>query len=558
MKLLKRVKSFAFDNRILVLALLTGMGTGVLALVFREGVHALENLVAGTHLPAGWPLWLVRFLAPALGGLVVGLLLYRLLHLYWGHGVPAVIQGVAEGKPMDNPKVALTAASSAITLGSGGSAGPEGPIVEFGAVFGSYAWRWSRLSPEHLRTMVGCGSAAGMAAVFGAPIGGVVFVMEVVLRDFRLKTLAPVMLASVAASAITAARFGLEPTIELVGPFHTNYMTLLLSPILALACAALAVLFIQVSEKLSKRINQWPLPVWLKPALGGLGVGAVAIFLPQVQGLGYEHIENMASLPWLIVLFVIFAKIFCTALTLSSGSPGGAFAPALVIGAALGVAFARLVGLDPMSTLLMAMAGLIAGTFQAPLSALLIMLKLGHYNAELIIPLLSVSALSAWFAGQWVSGSLYDIALLRRGLDFRVTRGLKVLLEGRKVREVMNVQVESFPANATLGQMIDVVSHGDQESYPVLSAHQELIGVVTMDVIRQTLNNAGSPGLILACDLLSATPATVDAGTSLDEVWPLFKKYNVKELLVVKADPAQPDHVHPVGRIRQDDLLPET
>lgn len=526
--------------RLLALSLLTGLLTGVVAVAFRAAVHALEDGSDALQHAAGPAAWLLRFVGPALAGLAAGLLLYRVLRVHAGHGVPAVIEATVRDKPLADWRMAAKAGTSSLVIGGGGSAGPEGPIVEIGAVGGSYLWKWFRLGQEELRILMGGGAAAGIAAVFSAPLGGVLFVLEVILRDYRLRTIAPIMLASVAGSSVAQYAYGTAPTLTLARPEQIGASVYLLCLAVGLAAGLLSAGFIRISETIGQRMAAWKEPAWRKPLLGGLCVGVLAAMVGPVGGAGYALIEQLAHEPllWTTVLALLAAKLLATALTLGSGAPGGAFAPSLVLGACLGALCCRYplgTPADLPAAVLLGLCGMIAGTFQAPLTAILISFKIGHHHSDMLVPLLATAAISSWLAGHAVSGNYYDWALLRRGLRLDTARQFKLLLEGRSVGEVMQTGSESLTPEQTLGQILDLVSRSRQDLYPVLDQDRQILGVVHIDLIRQTIRSGDLEHGLIVQDLLESPPPFVTPQTGLDEAWNLFQSIATDELLVVES-----------------------
>ncbi|HEY3243540.1 MAG TPA: chloride channel protein, partial [Phycisphaerae bacterium] len=483
-----RARGLLVDTYRLALCAAVGAATGVIAIGFRSAVgvieHGLaavadglrdaqESALAGVLVVAG----------PAVGGLVVGLLVYRLIRLRGGHGVPAVITAAAADRPMSDWRMGVKASSSIITIGSGGSVGPEGPIVELGAVFGSYAWKVFRLPGQWVRIMMGCGAAAGIAAIFNVPLGGVIFVLDVVLRDYSLRSLVPLMVASMSASIVT--RYAGTPAVQL--PAYTlGGDEMLCAPIIGLLAGLVSTLFIRANFFAADMFKRLPAPIWLRPAVGGLCVGLIGLGMARVHGEGYTAIEQMvvnaagtnpAALVVLALLAFCLAKILATAATLGSGGTGGAFAPSLVIGTALGLASAgmwpRLVPgaeLNPAACALIGMAGLLGGVFQAPLSGVVIAFNLSRWNAQLLLPLMCVAVISAWLSQHLARASIYDLSLLREGVDLAASRSLQNILAGRGIDDLIRTPVISVHEEATLGQMIDALSQSTQVVFPVVDA----------------------------------------------------------------------------------------
>ena len=369
------------------LALLIGAGAGLGAVAFRYLILAFTLLFTGTAdysdagraphpaLPALGPWFLL--LVPVVGGLIYGPLVYRFAPEARGHGVPEVMLAVTRRGGRIPMRVAVVKSlASALCIGSGGSVGREGPIVQIGSALGSSIGQWLRVPPHRLRLMVACGAAGGISATFNAPIAGVFFALEIILRHFNAESFGIVVLSSVTASIVGRAFLGDTPFLTL--PAFSVH-----SPLEYLAYAGLGLLagllgwaFARVLYLIEDACDwAWRGPEWLRPAVGGLLLGALLLALPQMYGVGYpvlqNGIEGRYTLAFLIVLLV--AKMLATSLTIGVGGSGGVFAPSLFIGAMAGTAFGIVLQalfpalhVSPGAYGLIGMAAVFAGASHAP------------------------------------------------------------------------------------------------------------------------------------------------------------------------------------------------
>jgi CIC family chloride channel protein len=570
-------KPLAFDPRALAidayrLVLCAGVGavTGLIAIGFRGTVgvitEALRNCADALQL-AQHPMFakLTLIAAPALGGLIVGLLVYRLVRVRAGHGVPAVITAAAADTPMTDWRMGFKAATSVITIGSGGSAGPEGPIVELGAVVGSYAWRIFRLPGEWVRIMMGCGAAAGIAAVFNVPLGGVIFVLDVILRDHSARSLLPLMIASMAASTVNryagtpAVRF---PEFQVVG----NEM--LCAPLLGLAAGVASTLFIRANFWAAGAFKRIPVETWFRPAIGGLCVGLLGLLTVRVFGEGYDAIQQMVSeastghVVAIALAGVVLARIAATAFTLGSGGTGGAFAPSLVIGTAIGLCMASIITsafpsirLDTTAFALAGIAGLLAGVFQAPLSGLVIAFNLSRWNAQLLLPLMCVAVISAWLSRHLARASIYELGLLRDGADLAASRSLQTILAGRGIRELLQPSIATVSHDATLGQVIDAVSRTNQTVFPVVDQTGHFLGVIRLSELRCVLLETQIQESVIAADLVRSLDGSLSPTDSLARAWEFFLESADEEALVLDYASSSCGGARVVGLIRRSDVV---
>lgn len=444
-------------------------------------------------------------IVPALGGLLVGLLTYYFAREAKGHGVPEVMAAVALRGGRIRPAVAVVkSVASALTIGSGGSAGREGPIVQIGSGIGSTIGQLLKLSNERISNLVACGAAAGIAAAFNAPIAGVIFALEVILARFSVRYFSSVVVAAVAASVIGRVTFGDTPAFRIPFEYGINSLwEFAFYPVLGLLAALVGVAFTRLlywSEDLFDEASF--LPEWFQPAVGGALLGVLALAyplvrlaqpvtwtgMPQVFSGGYEVIEAALSNQFLFgaAVLLLLAKIVATCLTLGSGGSGGVFAPALFMGAMLGAAFALVIewafpelAAPPGAYALVGMAAVFAACAHAPITAVIILFELtGDYR--IILPLMLTVVIATVVSQRLLHGeSIYSLKLTKRGIH--LSRGRDVdIMHSVKVNEVMTHDFDAVTRETTLEELSDIFARTRHHGLMVLDGQGKLWGIVTL------------------------------------------------------------------------------
>ncbi len=491
-------------------ALVVGLLTGLGAVGFRYLIKGVE-WVGYTWVPQIAPGLGKSYvvLVPAIGGLIVGPLIYFFAREAKGHGVPEVMEAVALRGGRIRPMVALIKSlASSLSIGSGGSVGREGPIVQIGSALGSSIGQALRLSDNRVRNLVGCGAAAGIAATFNAPIAGVIFALEIILGEFNVRYFSSVVISSVVASVIGQAVFGTEPAFSIPAQYHINSVwEFAFYPFLGVLAALVGVAFVRVLYWSEDQFEKWKsIPEWVQPAIGGILLGGVALAyplltgitwdrMPQIYNVGYEVIEGALAneLTLVVVLVLLVLKLLATALTLGSGGSGGVFAPSLFMGAMLGTAFGWLVnqlfpGLPapPGAYALVGMAAVFSAGAHAPMTAVIILFELtGDYR--IILPLMLTVVIATMLAQFMLKGeSIYTLKLTRRGV--RIQRGRDVdVLQGVTVGEVMTKRVDTVPQDMTLTELAEYFKNTHHHGSPVLDSDGKLWGIITTSDLEQAL-----------------------------------------------------------------------
>ena len=384
-----------------------------------------------------------------LAGLLYGPLIQRFAREARGHGVPEVMLAVAEnGGRIRPPVTVVKALASALCIGGGGSVGREGPIVQIGSALASTLGQLVRMSEGRLRMIVACGAAGAISATFNAPITGVFFGFEIVLKEFSLDALSATILSAVSADVISRAFFGGAPFFTAV-PHDlsvTNDVTYLLIGVLGVTAGLIGVAFQKTLYKGEDAADKiWAgRPEWLRPVAGGLLLGLVLLALPQMYGVGYPVMDRVFAghyLLWFVVLLMV-GKILAASLTLWIGGSGGVFAPSLFIGASAGTAFGIIVNHlfgsavgPPALYGVVAMGGVFAAAAQAPLTAIASVAEMTG-NFTLALPIMLACGISAQLAKRITHGSIYTTKLLRRGIDIERPKAIGAL-QALTVEQVM-------------------------------------------------------------------------------------------------------------------------
>jgi len=546
-----------------LVAILIGFLGGYGALLFRYAIKAAQfgfyqNTSDYLTFHQTLPLYL-KIGLPAVGGLIVGPLIYFGAREAKGHGVPEVMEAVALKGGRIRPRVALVKIlASGITIGSGGSVGREGPIVQIGSSIGSTLAQVLKVSGLRRRTFVGCGAAAGIAATFNAPIAGALFAAEVILGDFGFATFSPVVLSSVTATAISRHYFGDFPAFTIPIYELVSLWEFLFYPILGIVAGLVALLFIVTLYKCEDLFDALPVPEYLKASLGGLIIGFILIKWPYVFGVGYGAINLSLTnqLPALLLLTLIFIKITATSITVGSGGSGGVFAPSLFIGAMTGGFFGwgvhklfPMITADSGAYALVAMGAVVAGTTHAPITAIIILFEMTA-TYKIILPLMFACIISTLLTTSLKSGSIYTIKLARRGV--KISQGTEQsILQAIRVKDIMSDEVVTIPEGMPLGLIIDSLKSKEVSYLHVVDKDENLTGIISFSDIRSAIHEEALIDLVIAKDVATVKIVTVYPSDNVLAALQKMTAKGISHLTVVAED----DGEKVVGTVSQRDVM---
>ncbi|MFC2172966.1 chloride channel protein [Acidobacteriota bacterium] len=539
-----RTSEYSF---MMLMATLIGVLGGLGAIAFRYLIRLVQITAYGARSYTlemfGDLAWWHIVLVPAIGGLLVGPIVYYFAREAKGHGVPEVMEAVATKQGVIRKRIVFAKTlASAISIGTGASVGREGPIVQIGSAIGSSLGQFMRVSQSKLRTMVGCGAAAGIAATFNAPVAGVLFALEVILGNFGVRLFTPIVISSVIATVVSHSFLGNTPafeiaiTYDLVSPFE-----LLTYSVLGLAAGLVAIVFIRLVYGSEDLFDRARLPALVKPVLGGLMIGVIGLKFPHIFGVGYETIEMALNneIAWRFMLVLVGIKILATSLTLGSGGSGGIFAPSLFIGAALGGSLGHLfhhlfpeMTASPGAYALVGMGAVVAATTHAPLTSIIIIFELTD-DYKIILPLMFACIIGNALSSKLNRESIYTMKLIRRGLNIHRGRDVN-MLKSLKVQSVLNSDYLTISEDTQLSKMIQMMARQPQTHFYVTDSYGILNGVVAVENLRQVILDSGTlENLVIAQDIMQVGVRTVRAEDSLDKVMRLFGNTKTEELPVV-------------------------
>ncbi len=492
------------------------------------------------------------FLIPALGGLISGFLVYTFAPEAEGHGTDAAIDAFHNKGGFIRGRVPIIKAiASVATIGTGGSAGREGPIAQIGAGFGSFLANRLGLTSADRRILLLAGMAGGIGATFRSPLGGALFAVEVLYQDpeFEHEGLVPCIISSIVAYSLFGAVTGWEPLLATPQFRFRHPSELVLFFGLGVVCAGIGAGYVRVFYGVRDFFHELNMPAALKPALGGLLLGMLALFVPQVLGSGYGWVQAAlyGKMALWVMLVVGLAKILATSLTISSGGSGGVFAPSLVIGAMLGGAFGATAQMlfpavvqDPRAYVLVGMAGFFAGVANTPIATLIMVSELtGNYG--LLAPLMLVCVVSMIALRR---NTIYEKQVPGR-FDSPAHLGDFVVdvLEGIKVADLADQgRVPTpIPEDMALPDILQRIASADSAYYPVVDAEGSMTAIFSVNDIRRILNEEIPPGLVIARDIGVAEVVTASPMEPLTDVLRKLSSRGLDELPVT--DPLNPGQV---------------
>ena len=552
------------DNIAVALAIITGIVAGVSAYVFEKMLHFAQHHTFGLSVeqPLRRRFWIILF--PTLGGLITGAITRWISRDARGQGVGEVIFAIRRNKSVISGKAVIgKALASTATIGTGGSGGPEGPIIQIGGGVGSMLGRALRLPPELLRIMVAAGAAGGISAVLNAPISGVLFAMEVILKDFVVNAFSLVVLASVSGAVVSHLLLGDQTFLKSPAFALGGNAELFLYAVLGFLSAGGSVIFVRIMRKVERFFErrEGPHEIWM-PALGGLGVGLIGWFLPQVMGTGIEFMtsvvrsESMFTHAAIAAFFALaLAKMIATALSLGSGGSGGLLMPTFFCGTVLGAVFGLaghivFPGLSPYgSYALVGSVAFFAAVTRAPFTSIILLFEITH-DEKVILPAM-VACVIATLSAHNISPLSYEaMRLSKKGLspEDLESRGLMAHLSAESI---MISPVVTVTEKMTFPELREVIRTTRHTGYPVLNDMGLLTGLLSDSDLHEGVQRGGDPNVLTVSELMRKNIGTVTRDASLRRAIEVMNEFGQDRVPVV--DNRNPQHL--VGLVSRSQIL---
>ncbi|MGE3075719.1 MAG: chloride channel protein [Dehalococcoidia bacterium] len=514
-------------------AVLVGMMGAVLAWVLLKLIAFFTNLFfyqrisesGAGPVDAHLGPWLL--VVPVVGGLIIGLMARYGSEKIRGHGIPEAIEAILINRSRVQARVAiLKPLSSAISIGSGGPFGAEGPIIMTGGAFGSLASQLLKLSATERKTLLVAGAAAGMSATFAAPVAAVLLAVELLLFEWKPRSLIPVAIASATAAA---TRHWLLPASPLFPvPPHSEFVGLaglFSAVVVGLSAGLLSTLLTGAVYGCEDAFHRLPIHWMWWPAIGGVAIGCGGLIFPEALGVGYANIAVLLTgdASMRVILGVLIIKSAIWAISLGSGTSGGVLAPLLMIGASIGALEAHILpGGDASLWPIVGLGAMLGGTMRAPLTGVIFVLELTHDSA-ILLPLLIAVVLAHGFTVLVLRRSILTEKLSRRGQHLVNEYGVDVL-EGTLVRQGMRTDLVAIPANASVAEIVGVRLmdlYEDQDAYPIVDADRRLVGLITAGNLARLSLVPESDGPIdhpkIFGDIPSSTSDSITMGATMRE-----------------------------------------
>lgn len=544
-------------NFLLLISIFIGILAGVAAMFLRTTVLWVEHyLASSSQFSENYNYGLLFY--PTIGLLITAFLSNVIFKTDFGHGFTDILYSISkkDGK-IDFSNIYSRMLGAIFTVGFGGSAGLEAPIVMSGAAIGSNVSTAMLFAKKKRILLIACGVAGTIAAIFDAPVGGVIFAAEVILFDVSIANIVPILLASVAAklTALVLGGDGALFTFRLKDAFQTIDVPYCI--ILGILCGFLSLYFMSVVKKTNQLANKISNP-YLKALIGGLFLSALIVVFPSVYGEGTMLLKSLLSgseivifansiifkeLPpqWLFLTYVLVMLLFkcvASAITIAAGGSGGTFAPSLFLGGVLGFTFARIINilgwenLSESNFILFGMCAAICGVQYAPLAAIFLIAELtGSY--ELFVPLMLISAITYITVTYFEPHSPYIRELVAKGDIIKGDQDKKVLSK-LKINKLIEKDFKSVPEKGTLKDLVNVIKLSHRNLFPVLNEEKEFVGMIQLNDVRKLIFETEKYNTIALRDLMQRPSEIVEYGETMDTVMKKFESSQAWNLPVIK------------------------
>jgi chloride channel protein, CIC family len=533
-----------------VVAIVVGLSAGLLAVILKTFVHFIQKVLAINHSNSHEETPYMIFY-PLIGIFLTVWFVQKMLKGNLGRGISDVLYEIAQKSALvKRHKLFSHIVTSALTVGFGGSVGLEAPIVITGSAVGSNIATNFRLGYRDRSLFIGCGAAAGIAAVFNAPIAGVMFAMEVLLSDVTISSFIPLIIAAACGGLFSKIVFKEQSLLEFTDIPAFNYHNIFYYLLLAIVCGMVSLYYIRVSHAIGGLFKKLPLSIWGKAALGGVGLAVFIYVFPSLFGEGYASIlsisqgkaeqiiknsifSDAAKNEWLFIAFIgaiVFIKPIATSFTLSAGGNGGNFAPSLFVGTYLGFVFARIMNkvftldLPETNFTIVGMAGILSGVMYAPLTGIFLIAEVtGGY--DLIIPLMIVSTLSNVFVRTFEPYSLEVRSMIDKGEVFSRDKDRNILLL-LKTSNLIETDIKTIQVHAFLRQLTELIKNSPRNIFAVVNEQGHLEGIITLDDVREVMFQTRLYDTLTVRQLMNDPPSIVRINESMSDA---MKKFDLTE-----------------------------
>lgn len=536
---------FSEHMRLSLLAVLVGVLGGLASVFFKIMIHFFQNLFWRAEIivsaVSSQP-WYLTILIPAVGGLIISPIIYYGAREAKGHGVPEIMESLFfQGGKIRNRVVAVKALASSICIGSGGSVGREGPIVQISSSLASSIGQIFRIKERGMRTLVAAGAGAGIGGTFNAPIAGALFAVEVLLGEFGVFSFSPIIIASVIStltsrliigdfSAFTVPKYTLISVWE-IGPYI----------LLGIISGLVAIIFIKILYFFEDRFDSIRLHPLIKPVLGGLLIGAIGLGFPQLFGVGYDSIDACLQnqVGFWLAFILVFVKILSTSLTLGSGGSGGIFAPSLFLGAMTGSFVGSIFHnffpssiSSPGAFSLVGMGAVVAAATHAPITAIIIIFELTN-DYKIILPLMLSSIIASFLTVGIHKESIYTMKLKRRGILFKEGREVNIL-RSLFIKDHISQDYSAFLNTESVGKIIDEAIGGKHHTFHIIDSEDNYVGCFSLNQLkRQVLQKELLDSFVIAQDI-AVPDIYIEYKDNLERAMEIFGREDVDEIAVLK------------------------